>query len=109
MMIAPSGVMLKEIGSSSDMAATRPIPGSTPMSVPMNTPAKQNSIHLTGYTFGTAVLSNAQWRTWEEFLDYARANPGKIRYGTPGTGTTLHITMEQIALQEGIKWTQVPF
>jgi tripartite-type tricarboxylate transporter receptor subunit TctC len=39
----------------------------------------------------------------------AKANPGKIKYGTPGAGTSLHITMEQIAKQQGIKWVQVPF
>jgi tripartite-type tricarboxylate transporter receptor subunit TctC len=66
-------------------------------------------IHVTGYTFGTAVKADAPWKTWQEFLAYAKANPGKIRYSTPGAGTTLHITMEQVALQEGIKWTQVPF
>ncbi len=66
-------------------------------------------IHLTGYTFGTAVNAQSPWKTWGDLLSYAKANPGKVRYGTPGTGTTLHITMEQIALREGIKWTQVPF
>lgn len=66
-------------------------------------------IHVTGYTFGTAVKADSPWKTWQEFLAYAKANPGKIRYSTPGAGTTLHITMEQVALQEGIKWTQVPF
>ena len=39
----------------------------------------------------------------------AKANPGKIKYGTPGTGTSLHIGMEQIAKQTGVKWTHVPF
>jgi tripartite-type tricarboxylate transporter receptor subunit TctC len=39
----------------------------------------------------------------------AKANPGKISYGTPGVGTTLHLTMEQIAKQRGIQWTHVPF
>ena len=66
-------------------------------------------IHVTGYTFGTAVMSDAPWKTWKDLLSYARANPHAIRYSTPGTGSTLHITMEQIALAEGIKWTQVPF
>ena len=42
-------------------------------------------------------------------IEHARANPGKVNYGTPGAGTSLHITMEQIAKQKGIKWTQVPF
>ena len=66
-------------------------------------------IHVTGYTFGTAVMSDAPWKTWKDLLSYARANPHAVRYSTPGTGSTLHITMEQIALAEGIKWTQVPF
>ncbi len=66
-------------------------------------------IHVTGYTFGTAVNAKSPWKTWGDLLAYAKANPGKIRYGTPGTGTTLHITMEQVALQQGLKWTQVPF
>jgi len=42
-------------------------------------------------------------------LAYAKANPEKINYGTPGAGTTLHITMEQIAKKQGIKWVHVPF
>jgi len=43
------------------------------------------------------------------FLAYAKANPGKVNYGTPGAGTSLHITMEQIARKLDIKWTHVPF
>jgi tripartite-type tricarboxylate transporter receptor subunit TctC len=66
-------------------------------------------IGLTGYTFGVVVKNDAPWKTFQEFLADAKANPGKIKYATPGAGTTLHITMEQIAKQQGIKWTQVPF
>jgi len=33
-----------------------------------------------------------------------------VNYGTPGVGTSLHITMEQIALARGgLDWTHVPF
>ena len=66
-------------------------------------------IGVTGYTFGVVVRNDAPWKTFQEFLSHAKANPGKINYGTPGAGTTLHITMEQIAKQQGIKWTHVPF
>jgi tripartite-type tricarboxylate transporter receptor subunit TctC len=66
-------------------------------------------IGLTGYTFGVVVRSDAPWQTFEEFLADAKANPGKINYGTPGAGTSLHITMEQIAKQRGIQWTHIPF
>src|SRR6202048_5396345 len=66
-------------------------------------------ISLTGYTFGVVVRREAPWTTFQQLLGYAKANPGKINYGTPGAGTSLHITMEQIAKQQGIKWTYVLF
>lgn len=66
-------------------------------------------IGVSGYTFGVVVRNDAPWKTFKELIDYARANPGKINYGTPGAGTSLHITMEQIAKQQGIRWTHVPF
>lgn len=66
-------------------------------------------IHLTGYTFGVVVLSDSPWKSWGDLIAYAKANPGALTYGTPGNGTSLHITMEEIAQREGIRWTQVPF
>lgn len=65
--------------------------------------------NLSGYVFGTAVTTGSPWTSWKEFLQYAKTNPNKIRYATSGTGSTLHITMEQIAKQVGIQWTHVPF
>jgi tripartite-type tricarboxylate transporter receptor subunit TctC len=66
-------------------------------------------IAVSGYTFGVVVRDDAPWKTFQELVADAKANPGKINYGTPGAGTSLHITMEQIAKQQGIKWTHVPF
>jgi len=66
-------------------------------------------IHLTGYTFGVVVRSDSPWKTFGELIAYAKANPGKVTYATPGNGSSLHITMEDIALREGIRWVQVPF
>ncbi|MDI3306158.1 MAG: tripartite tricarboxylate transporter substrate binding protein [Acetobacteraceae bacterium] len=66
-------------------------------------------IHLTGYLFGVVVRADAPWKTFPEFLEYAKKNPGKVNYGTPGVGTSLHITMERIAGEKGIEWTHVPF
>jgi tripartite-type tricarboxylate transporter receptor subunit TctC len=66
-------------------------------------------ISITGYTFGVVVKADAPWKTFGELLADAKANPGKISYGTPGAHTSLHITMEQIAKQQGIKWTHVPY
>ena len=65
-------------------------------------------IHLSGYTFGVVVRSDSPWKTWKELIAYAKANPGKVKYATPGAGTSPHITMEKLAMREGIKWVQVP-
>src|SRR4249920_1186632 len=66
-------------------------------------------VHLTGYTFGVTTNAESPFKTWKDVIDYAKQNPGKVTYATPGTGTSLHIGMEQIAGMAGIKLTQVPF
>ena len=66
-------------------------------------------IGITGYSFGVVVRADAPWKTWKEFIAYAKANPDKITYGTPGHGSSLHMTMEEISAKDGIKWTHVPF
>src|SRR5215210_7852745 len=66
-------------------------------------------VHLTGYTFGVTTSAESQFKKWQDVVDYAKANPGKVTYATPGAGTSLHIGMEQIAAKAGIKLTHVPF
>jgi tripartite-type tricarboxylate transporter receptor subunit TctC len=65
--------------------------------------------HLTGYLFGVVVKADAPWPDFNAFLADAKANPGKFNYGTPGVGTSLHITMEQVATKQGVQWVHVPF
>lgn len=62
-----------------------------------------------GYNFGVSVRGDAPWKTWKDFIAFAKANPGKITYASPGIGTSLHLTMDDIANREGINWVQVPF
>jgi len=66
-------------------------------------------VHLTGYTFGVTANAESQFKTWADVVEYAKQNPGKVTYATPGAGTSLHIGMEQIAAKAGIKLTHVPF
>lgn len=65
--------------------------------------------HLTGYTFGITTKSDGPFKKWQDVVEFAKANPGKVTYATPGSGTSLHIGMEQIAEAAGVKLTQVPF
>jgi tripartite-type tricarboxylate transporter receptor subunit TctC len=64
---------------------------------------------ITGYLFGTIVRTDAPWQTLDDLIEAARRQPGKLNYGSPGVGTSLHLTMEQIARSKGIEWTHVPF
>jgi tripartite-type tricarboxylate transporter receptor subunit TctC len=66
-------------------------------------------INVTGYTFGMVVKADAPWKDLAEFVAYAKANPDKITYGTPGTGTTPHLAVEQFSLKAGIKLSHIPF
>ncbi len=66
-------------------------------------------VHLSGYTFGITTKADGQFKTWAEVVAFAKANPGKVTYATPGAGTSLHIGMEQIAAHSGIQLTHVPF
>ena len=65
-------------------------------------------IHLTGYTFMFVVGAQTPFHKWQDVVDYAKANPGKITYGTSGTGGTPHLGAEMIAEKAGIKMTHVP-
>jgi tripartite-type tricarboxylate transporter receptor subunit TctC len=66
-------------------------------------------INLTGYTFGVTASAEGPFKTWQDVIDFAKKNPGKVTYATPGSGTSLHIGMERVAALAGIKLTQVPF
>ena len=67
-------------------------------------------INLTGYTFGLTVPANSPFNSWQDFVAYAKANPGKITYGSAGGNlTSPHLTMERIAEAAGIQLTHVPF
>lgn len=64
---------------------------------------------VSGYTFGVVVRADAPWKTWHEFIAYVKANPGKVSYATPRYGTTLHVTMDDIALRDNLQWVHVPY
>jgi len=68
--------------------------------------------HLFAYaavSSGVVVKPDAPWNTWQEFIDYAKKNPGKVKYSTTGAGSPMHIAMEVAAEKEGIKWIHVPY
>jgi len=57
------------------------------------------------------VVVNEQMpvRTMSELMAYAKANPGKLNYGTAGAGTAPHLSTEQFAHQAGLSMTHIPY
>lgn len=55
------------------------------------------------------VRADAPWKTLEEFLDYAKKNPGKIKVGNSGTGSIWHIAAATVEEVAGVKFNHVPF
>lgn len=47
--------------------------------------------------------------TLQEFIDYAKANPDAINFGTAGVGNTLHLAAEQFAKVTGIKMNHIQY
>ncbi len=55
------------------------------------------------------VNSQSPYKTFEDLLDYAKKNPGKLNCGTPGVGTAAHFVLELINMNLGTKITHVPY
>lgn len=64
---------------------------------------------VAGYTFGIVVKADSPFKSFNDLITYARANPGKLSYATPGTGTSLHLAMEEIGAKAGVKFLHIPF
>jgi tripartite-type tricarboxylate transporter receptor subunit TctC len=47
--------------------------------------------------------------TLRELVNYAKANPGRINWASPGSGSNPHIAMEMLAAANGIKVVHVPY
>jgi tripartite-type tricarboxylate transporter receptor subunit TctC len=65
----------------------------------------------TAGTSPTCLLVNKEgpYKTFEDFLDSAKKNPGKVSYGTPGIGSLIHYVGEVLQIRCGVKLNHVPF
>jgi tripartite-type tricarboxylate transporter receptor subunit TctC len=56
-----------------------------------------------------AVRLSLPVRSVQELIAYAKNNPGKLLYGSPGNGSSLHVGMELFKLMTGTQMVHVPF
>jgi tripartite-type tricarboxylate transporter receptor subunit TctC len=48
-------------------------------------------------------------KTFQEMIDYAKKNPGKLAYGSAGLGTSSHLRLETLKVKAGIDILHVPY
>lgn len=62
------------------------------------------------YGYGFAVRPDAPWKTFPDFIEAAKKQPGKLTYGTSGHGSTTHVAMAKLEYRiPELKLTHVPF
>ncbi len=59
--------------------------------------------------YGLVVRADSPWKTFKEFVDYTKANPGKVRYSSPGPAGSTFLTMAALSKHFGLDWTHIPF
>jgi tripartite-type tricarboxylate transporter receptor subunit TctC len=89
-------------------AAITQIPHLTPQSYDA---LKDLAPLVKGVNLPTSVLIavNAPHRTLKDVLEFAKANPGKVTWGTPGNGSSMHIELEMLKEKLGLDITHVPY
>ncbi len=78
--------------------------------IPYN-PEKDLMPLVKGATVPTTVLvsGNSPFKVMKDLIQYARANPGKVSWGTPGNGTSMHVEVESIKERLGLDILHVPY
>src|SRR5258707_1222625 len=55
------------------------------------------------------VNNDVPAKTVKEFIDYVKANPGKVNMASSGNGTSVHLSGELFMAMTGLKMTHVPY
>jgi tripartite-type tricarboxylate transporter receptor subunit TctC len=66
-------------------------------------------IGVSGYTFGLTVKADSPYKTFKDYIEAARKQPGAINYGSTGTGSSPHLLMEELAGNAKVQLVHVPF
>ena len=102
---APNGLLLY-FGASPTLTISPHILKSMPFDVAKDLTA---IAPLVSYSNVLVINKDQPFKTLPELVAYARANPGKLAYGSAGMGASNHLSGELFALRAGIKLTHVPY
>jgi tripartite-type tricarboxylate transporter receptor subunit TctC len=66
-------------------------------------------VEVVSYPDVLVVNNDLPVKTFEEFIKYAKANPGKLTYSSSGYGSSFHMAMELLKNRAGIEAVHVPY
>jgi tripartite-type tricarboxylate transporter receptor subunit TctC len=65
--------------------------------------------NLMEFRFGMMVKGDSPWKTLDDLLDYARKNPGQLKWGHPGRAISIYISALLIFRKAGVETLDVPY
>jgi tripartite-type tricarboxylate transporter receptor subunit TctC len=78
--------------------------------LPFNLQTDLTPIATVGITPNVLVIpANSPFKNLADFIAYAKANPGRLNYGSAGVGSNGHLAMELLQSAAGIKLTHIPY
>lgn len=78
--------------------------------LPYNTAADLSAVVALGKNANVLVVNPAKgWKTAQDLVAAAKANPGSINYGSAGVGTATHVSAERFRASAGFEATHVPY
>ncbi|MBP6902728.1 MAG: tripartite tricarboxylate transporter substrate binding protein [Burkholderiaceae bacterium] len=64
---------------------------------------------VSGYTFGFVVRADSPYKSFNDYIEAARKQPGKIDFGSTGSGTSPHLLLEELADAAKVQLNHIPF
>lgn len=64
---------------------------------------------LGGFTFVVTVKDDSPFKTLGQLIEWAKSNPGKLTYGSPGFASSQYLAFAELSRLAGIETTHVPF
>ena len=65
-------------------------------------------MQMVSFPIGVVVKAESPFKSWSDLVAYAKANPGKITYGTTGQNSMANLGMQRLQRLAGITLTHVP-
>ena len=99
----PDGYTLVCLSGSNTISSAKPAP---PFDIRTDV---SPIVQMTHFTFVLYVNPKVPAKTFADLVAYSKAHPGKLNYGSVGTGSTPHLAFEYLKMQTGLDAVHVPY